>query len=74
MIAGARIELVRLARNCRSSIGDQRSPPVQVVLTPAIELLTRRAAPSSWNECTRGIFSAGEITGTSSSVNTSLVW
>src|SRR6266480_1016576 len=45
--AGARIECVLLPRNCMSWIGDQRSPPVQVVESPAIELLTRRTAPSS---------------------------
>ena len=43
---GARIDFVRLARNIKSSVGDQVRPSVQVVAVPAIELATRRAAPS----------------------------
>src|ERR1700722_4501244 len=73
VMAGARIDFVRLARNCTSSVGSQRIPSVHVVAVPAMELSTRRAAPSNSTRCKAGMSCEGEKMGISVSPYTSLV-
>ena len=71
--AGARIDRVLLPRNCTSWTGDQISPAVQVSAVPAIELSTRRMAPSNSRLWSSRISCAGANSGICVSAYTSLV-